>query len=56
MTGTVVFPFPFYTDTSRLSRMVARFMLASILSLALTVFVGVVAFSVLTALHRHLPR
>jgi hypothetical protein len=53
VTGTVVFPFPFYRDASRLSRMVARFMLASILSLALTVFVGVVAFSVLTALHRH---
>lgn len=52
VTGTVGFPFPFYPDASRLSRLVARFVLASILSLTLTVFIGVVAFSIITALHR----
>ena len=52
--GTFVFPFPFYPDASRLSRLVARFILASILSLALTLFVGVAAFSAITTLHRHL--
>jgi hypothetical protein len=52
VTGTVAFPFPFYPDASRLSRLVARFVLASILSLAVTVFIGFVAFSIITALHR----
>jgi hypothetical protein len=56
VTGAVALPFPFYPDASRLSRLVARSVLVSILSVALTVFSGVVGFSIIAALHHHLAR
>jgi hypothetical protein len=51
-TVTPALPFPFYADASRLSRFTARLVLASIFSTVLTVLVGLVLFSVITALHR----
>jgi hypothetical protein len=47
VTGTVLFPFPFYPEASRLSRLVARFAVATVLSLALPVLIGFVGFSIL---------
>ena len=44
LTGAVAMPF--YSDASRPSRFIARFVLASIFSLVLTVFIGAVAFSI----------
>jgi hypothetical protein len=51
-TLTATLALPFYPDASRPSRFIARFVLASMLSLALTVFIVVVAFSIIAALHR----
>jgi hypothetical protein len=44
---------PFFAHASRLARFVGRFVLASVISLVLTVLIGNVAFSVITALYRH---
>jgi hypothetical protein len=49
-TGTIALPF--YSDASRRSRLIERFILASIFSVIFTVLVGIVAFSAMTALHR----
>jgi uncharacterized protein YacL len=43
------FALPFYADASRLSRTTARFAMASILCLAMTVLIALVAFSIFTA-------
>jgi hypothetical protein len=43
---------PLYANASRVSRLVARFIVASILSVVFSVLIGIVAFSVITALHR----
>jgi hypothetical protein len=51
-TLTAAFALPLYADTSRLPRFIARFVLASILSLVLTLFIGVVVLSIVTALHK----
>ncbi len=59
LTGSMVtatLALPFYPDATRPSRFIARFVLASMLSLALTLFIGVVAFSVIAALHRPVVR
>lgn len=55
LTGSIVtaaLVLPIDSDASRLSRFIARFVVASILSLAVTVFIEFVAFSIITALHR----
>jgi len=49
---TAAFAFPFYADASPRSRFIARFVLASIFSTALTALIVMVAFSIITALHR----
>jgi hypothetical protein len=43
---------PIYADASRLPRFLARLVLASIFSIALTAIIGLVAFSIITASHR----
>jgi hypothetical protein len=45
---TTTFTLPFYEDASRISRTTARFVMASILCLGITVLIGVVAFSIIT--------
>jgi hypothetical protein len=55
LTGSIVtaaLALPLCSDASRSFRFIARFVVASILSLAVTVFIGFVAFSIITALHR----
>jgi hypothetical protein len=47
---------PFFADASRLARLTARFVLASICSAALTVFISMAAFTIITALHRSVVR
>jgi len=49
---TAAFALPFYADASRLSRFIARFVLASIFSTVLTALIVLVAFSIITSLHR----
>ena len=59
LTGSTVattLALPFYADASRLARLVARFVLASIFSFALTVFSGVATFTIITSLHRTVVR
>jgi hypothetical protein len=59
LTGSTVattFALPFFADASRLARLVARFVLASICSFALTVFIGVATFTIITSLHRSVVR
>jgi hypothetical protein len=54
LTGSIVtttLALPYYADASRLARFIARFILASIFSLALTVLIGVVSLTIITALH-----
>lgn len=46
------FALPLYANASRVSRFIARFILASILSMSLTVTVGIVAVSIITASHQ----
>jgi hypothetical protein len=53
--GSIVcgtFALPLYADASRVPRFIARFILASISSLALTVVIGIVTLSIITTLHR----
>jgi hypothetical protein len=45
---------PIYADASRLPRFLARLVLASISSIVLTVLIGMVSFSIITASHRSL--
>jgi hypothetical protein len=57
--GSIVaaaFALPFFADASRLARLFARFILASILSLALTVIIRVASFSVIGSLHHSVVR
>lgn len=53
---TTTFALPFFADASRLARFIGRFALASLFSLALTVFIGVVAFTVVASLHHSVVR
>jgi hypothetical protein len=46
------FALPLYANAARVSRFIARFILASILSMSLTVTVGIVAVSIITAWHQ----
>ena len=55
-TGAATVALPFFADASRSARLVARFLLASICSLALTVSIGVAAFAIITSLHRSVVR
>jgi hypothetical protein len=50
ITGALVTPI--YEDASRLPRFIARFVLASIISIVLTVLIGLVLFSIITASHK----
>ena len=55
LTGSIVgtaLALPFFADAERLPRFIARFVLASIFSLASTVCFGEAAFTIITALHR----
>jgi hypothetical protein len=59
LTGSIVstaLALPYYADASRPARFIARFILASIFSLALTVLIAVVAFAIITALHHSVVR
>jgi hypothetical protein len=59
LTGSIVtaaLALPFCADASRPVRLIARFVLASIFSLALTVLIGVVSFAIITALHHSVVR
>jgi hypothetical protein len=47
---------PFFADASRLGRLIARFVVASICSLALTLLIGVVVFTIMTTLHHSVVR
>jgi hypothetical protein len=59
LTGSIVtaaLALPCYADASRPARFIARFVLASIFSLALTVLIVVVSFAIITALHHSVVR
>jgi hypothetical protein len=59
LTGSIVttaLALPYYADALRPARFIARFILASIFSLALTVLIAVVAFTIITALHHSVVR
>jgi hypothetical protein len=43
---------PIYEDASRLPRFIARFVVASLVAFVLTVLIGLVSFSIITASHR----
>jgi hypothetical protein len=43
---------PIYEDASRLPRFIARFVVASTVSFLLTVLIGLLSFSIITAFHR----
>lgn len=49
---TTTFALPFYADASRLSRFIARFILALIFPTVLTALIVLGAFSIIAALHR----
>ena len=52
--GSIVaatFALPFYPDASCLARLIARFLIASVFCLGLTVFIGVVSFEIIGWLH-----
>jgi len=54
--GATTFALPFYPDASRLARLIARFLIASVFSLGLTVFIGVVSFEIIGLLHHSVVR
>lgn len=59
LTGSIVttaLALPYYADASRPARFIARLILASIFSLASTVLIGVVSFTIITALHHSVVR
>jgi hypothetical protein len=59
LAGSIVaatFALPLYPDASRLARLIARFLIASVFSLGLTVFIGVVSFEIIGLLHHSVVR
>lgn len=59
LTGSIIvtaLALPFFADASLLARLTARFVIASICSVALTVSIGAAAFTIITALHRSVVR
>ena len=59
LTGSIIataLALPLFADASRFARVMARFVVASICSVALTVFIGMAAFTIITALHRSVVR
>lgn len=59
LTGSIVtmaLALPFCANASRWARLIARFILASIFSLALTVLIGVVSLTIIAALHHSVVR
>jgi hypothetical protein len=49
--GTIALPF--YPDASRVPRFIARFILASIFSVLFAALLGIVGFSLISALHQY---